>query len=992
MRYRLAIYLFLFSQWSFSQSSELDRYFLDFEIYHIDTRELVKNISTDRTKKSELFIAGHLLNLSYQNTISDSYKSVNQDGKIAQGPPLNLITLSGTVGDDNKASLTIGEGFMYGVIYMYGEKYFIEPLSFYDDQADEDEFILYFSTAVNMESNEICGVTQQEDMEETLQPFFSRSSQGLCYNVEYGIVHDYSMVLKYGSPALAEAFAIGVTNAANTNYNDEFSDEVIIQISGQYTIDCLNCEPWTFSSDPNIILGNFSNWASFHLDRNPINISHDVASLWTDKDLDGNVVGVAYLGGACLNTRYNVLQDFVGTPDEKRVLLSHELGHNFNAIHDASGSNFIMAPSITETDQWSQLSVNRIEAFYKDAQCLDICPGVTPQVNFLREEVHLMELGEQAPGPCNSDFLTFQGGVELSHILDDSVVVKVTIDSASTAIEGYDFTFIGDTLTFYNNGPLIKEIMIHVLDDYVHENNDSIILKVSILEGQAEIGNGSNQLIVIHNVADDFSNNCCSHDTPRNYGLAEYQFNGVFYGTQDAKSRTLLRSEDLHSYGFSSGYFDQLSLYVAIKNSSGPYENFRIGIKQVNLVELGQTWYSTNEVYHGDYVTSQGQWNDFPFHTPFYWDGNSDLYIDFCFDNKEGVGRDYIHGWDASNQGYDLFSFRADNYTQGCQLNSGSFFYHQDRNPQLRLRKQKAAEWETSITGTLNTPLKSGEISHFYSQNDKIVATIQNLGKENLGCTDLRVLNAGTGRNFLPNSSHHYSQKNYFMNVENEDAYFEITFYFTLQEMNVWNGQFNELGIIQSDIPFHQIGSGNEVYAVYELIQNQGVQPHYKVITTLRGSGYLAITDKPTSHPDFIIATGNYVISDEQASLVLKSSGNLSFMINPHEGTMVSSPYTGSTAGSSLFNGNLYLMESGSGIYFHSGGNQYDQLGISGDGSIILTENLSLPSSSISLPSNHLLLDSPGKGIIFKSGIEDCWKLVVEESGNPLPIRIKCPD
>ena len=93
--------------------------------------------------------------------------------------------------------------------------------------------------------------------------------------------------------------------------------------------------------------------------KNSENIPHDVASLWSDLDLDGNVVGVAYLGGTCYANKYNVLQDFNGTPDEKRVLLAHHLGHHFNALHDASNSNYIMAPSITVTNSRSQHSIHR---------------------------------------------------------------------------------------------------------------------------------------------------------------------------------------------------------------------------------------------------------------------------------------------------------------------------------------------------------------------------------------------------------------------------------------------------------------------------------------------------------------------------------------------------------------------------------------------------------------------------------------------------------
>lgn len=932
------------------------------------------------------------LTMTESDVISPDYRSVNSEGEVKHTLPFNLKTYVGYTEAGGKAALTIGEGFIYGVIEQYSDQYFIEPLIIYDKDADTDDYIVYNSRAVNDPTSKTCGAVKQEKTEEEMQPYFQRFSQGLCYTVEYGICHDYSMIDKYGSQAMAEAFAIGVTNAAITNYDDEFLDEVSIQISGQYSITCMGCEPWTISSDPNDILDHFSDWASVHLDENPINISHDVASLWTDVDLDGNVVGVAYLGGTCFNTRYNVLQDFLGTPDEKRVLLAHELGHNFNATHDASGSNYIMAPSITVTGQWSSKSITRVEAFYKDAPCLDICPGITPQVNMLRGETPVMEVGMLNQGWCNGSYIPLQVGVEMSHIIDDSVVVAVEIDEISTACQDFDFRLLVDTITFYNGGNLKNNISLEILDDFVVEDNDTLILNLSLVSGNAEVGAAGSHTIVIYNVGDDFTTLCCTSSSQITIGNPEYYFNGVFFGTQDAKSRTLLRSEDLQASGLTSGYIDLLSFFVELKHSTGPYENFRIGMKQVNLTEMSHTWYNTTEVYHGDVNTIEGQWNDFPFYQPFYWDGSSDLYIDFCFDNREAVGRDYIMGWDPTNQGYDLFSYRAANYSVGCDLNTGSFFYNQDRNPQVRLRKSGAPVWETQVTQSQYTAVKAGETSHFYSENGKVMASVKNLGSVDISCINLSIINSGNGRSNLPGSIHHFSNKNYLIEADNENAYYELKLYFTYNEMNIWSGLLSNLNIIKSETPLPQSINDDEILGIYMIEQNQGAFSDYMLTATISGSGYIAVTDRPLESSDVIIGNGSYVINNLGGKVMLTSLSDSCFLAYPDQGEWIIGPCNHSSYGTTIDNGNLILSESGNNLYFKSSSSTFTKVNVDDNGSVILTENVPAPSQAIYLPDDDLALLSSGSGIIFTTSSNKCFKLVVEDSGQLLAFQMKCPN
>jgi Metallo-peptidase family M12/Domain of unknown function DUF11 len=110
-----------------------------------------------------------------------------------------------------------------------------------------------------------------------------------------------------------------------------------------------------------------------------------VTHLMTGRDLDGDVVGIAYMNSVCNGDAADSLSEGTHSVLESALIAAHELGHNFNAPHDGEAGacsstpqTFLMAPKINYSDQFSSCSLVQINARIKTASC--VVPYEAPDV------------------------------------------------------------------------------------------------------------------------------------------------------------------------------------------------------------------------------------------------------------------------------------------------------------------------------------------------------------------------------------------------------------------------------------------------------------------------------------------------------------------------------------------------------------------------------------------------------------------------------------
>ncbi len=449
----------LFFQSLFGQQTtnlNLDKKFRTYQILDLPSAQLYHEIASQRSEQKKITLQNWDITLFDSEVISPRYKAriATANGIITENAP-KVAALNGYTRKGGRASLTFADNFIYGFVEDGDKTYFIEPLYHQTRQPSKDQFIVYEAKDILDDEIHTCatdspakiGVHEHEHNE-------SAERLGLCYEVEYSIANDFSMFQAYGSSNGVQNHAIGVLNNVQTNYDDEFLDELNFVIVEQFVSNCSTCDPWTSSTNAEILLNSFTNWAP-----GGFAFSHDIGSIWTDRDFDGSTIGIAWVGAVCTTVQYNALQDFSSNANLKRVMVAHEFGHNFDANHDPQGNPNIMAPAVQNTTTWSSASKTDIQNYYNSINCLDFCASTAaPQANFTYNitaecEPGTVQFTNQSTGTITQYQWQFEGGVPST-----STQQNPTINYPTAGV--YSVTLTVSNGPFSDELELINEITI----------------------------------------------------------------------------------------------------------------------------------------------------------------------------------------------------------------------------------------------------------------------------------------------------------------------------------------------------------------------------------------------------------------------------------------------------------------------------------------------------------------------------------------------------
>ncbi len=364
-------------------SPALAQQFSEYQVFQLDAKLLDEYVKSNLTAPAELQIGSHQwrLSLSHSRIISDNYSlRVQSDQSIVTTYPKRNIAFKGyELNSGGNLRLTINGEFLYGYVEEGSERYYIEPLWYYEPNAERDLFVLYPESAAAPLAPDACGMTEAqmelEHLEETVKGNDAENSA--CYALEIAIASDNSMLDKYGSVTDVENHNIGVLNDVQGDYTGNFIHDIEYVIVTQFVV--TGSDPWTNSTDAGTLLSSFRTWGN----AGNFGVDFDNGELWTNRNFDGGTVGIAYLNGICNSNKYHCLQDYSSNGNNLRVLTSHELGHNWSSGHDQNcpPPNYIMCPSVSAGTSWSDQSTDAINNYIQikiNSGCLQTCGPPPP--------------------------------------------------------------------------------------------------------------------------------------------------------------------------------------------------------------------------------------------------------------------------------------------------------------------------------------------------------------------------------------------------------------------------------------------------------------------------------------------------------------------------------------------------------------------------------------------------------------------------------------
>ncbi len=296
-----------------------------------------------------------------------------------------------------------------GSIRLADDTWYLEPLRHYEPGAADDLTLVY--RASDLDASALgplgCASTAAVAPRSTesgsstgASPEPSGEAQPLRL-LELTLVADAPFFARHGADSVA-AMLVVVDRVAQFLEQDA---GITIAVARTFVYETPADDPLTTSTD------TFELFASLNeaqLARPDTLGAGDALHLFTGRELDGNIAGIAYVGSVCRGSAISLSQDVGNDLHVRTLLAGHELGHTLGAWHDgetgpcaAAPSGYVMWPSLeaSTVERLSGCSSATIAPVVEAAACLSSAtpPGCG---NGMTDDGEQCDDGAAADGDC----------------------------------------------------------------------------------------------------------------------------------------------------------------------------------------------------------------------------------------------------------------------------------------------------------------------------------------------------------------------------------------------------------------------------------------------------------------------------------------------------------------------------------------------------------------------------------------------------------------
>ncbi len=230
-----------------------------------------------------------------------------------------------------------------GTIHLYGERWHIQPLRDAIPGSDTEAHVVYKDEDLIQENYE-CGTdhsirAQIEDLYENDPDGTSAAGGTFVQVAELAFETDFEFFSLLGSAEAVEDDIFNIMNAVELQHDDQVG--IRYDITTILIRDNVN-DPYSNATAAGQLVSEFqARWSNPGFPE--FDIPRDLAHMFTGRNLDSPVLGIALLGTVCLeNSAFSLAQTRFTSNFAVRVdLSSHEIGHLWNAPHcDVPGPGF----------------------------------------------------------------------------------------------------------------------------------------------------------------------------------------------------------------------------------------------------------------------------------------------------------------------------------------------------------------------------------------------------------------------------------------------------------------------------------------------------------------------------------------------------------------------------------------------------------------------------------------------------------------------------